>query len=78
MNELTMLFFLCALAMFVLIYVFKNDNAVSWIAFFLSVCSIGQTITDTTVEGMEIVLLIVPMLYVFLMSGLSAMRRKAM
>ena len=78
MNELTMLLFICALGLFALMYVLKKDPSVSWIAFFVSICSIGQSITDTTLEDMEMVLLIVPMLYVFFMSGLSAMYRKVL
>lgn len=77
MNELTMLMFVCALGMFVLMYILKKDNAVAWIAFFMSICSMGQSITDTTLDEMEMVLLVVPMLYVMFMSGLSAMYRKA-
>lgn len=78
MNELTMLLFICAIGLFVLTYILRRDGAISWMALFVSVCSIGQTIIDTTLADMEIVLLVVPMFYVMLMSGLSAMKRRPM
>lgn len=78
MNELTILLFICALGIFIVSYILRKDNAISWIAFFISICSIGQTITDTTLDELETALLVVPMLYCMFMSGLSAMYRRVM
>lgn len=77
MNELTVILFICALGLFILMYVLKNTS-ISWIAFFISICSIGQTITDTSLVETETILMVVPILFVFFMSGLSAMYRKVL
>ena len=71
MNELTMILFIVTLALFVIGLVVKR-NPINWLAFFMSVCSIGQTITDVTLNETELVLLIIPTFYVLLMSGWSA------
>lgn len=78
MNELTMLLFLCSLGLFILTYVLRKDTAVPWMALFVSVCSIGETLMDRSLGDMEIVLLVVPTFYIMLMSGLSAMNRRPM
>ena len=71
MNELTMILFIVTLALFVIGLIVKR-NPINWLAFFMSVCSIGQTITDVTLNETELVLLIIPTFYVLLMSGWSA------
>lgn len=78
MNELTILLFVCSLGLFILTYVLRRDTAISWMALFVAVCSIGQTIMDKSLGDLEVVLLVVPTFYIMLMSGLSAMYRKPM
>ena len=71
MNELTLVLFIVAMALFVIGIIVKR-NPINWLAFFLSICSIGQTITDTTLSDTELVILIIPAFYVALMAGWSA------
>lgn len=74
MNELTVLLFVCALGLFVLMFILRKDTAISWMTMFVSVCSMGQTLTDGTLEDMQVVLLVIPAFYVMLVSGLATMR----
>lgn len=71
MNELTLVLFVITLTLFVVGLVVKK-NPINWLAFFVSVCSIGQTVTDYSLTETELVLLIIPAFYVLLMSGWSA------
>ena len=71
MNELTLVLFVITLTLFVVGLIVRK-NPIYWLAFFVSVCSIGQTITDYSLTETELVLLIIPAFYVLLMSGWSA------
>lgn len=75
MTELTILLFIMAIGLYVMLLYSKRIEMV-WLTFFMSVCSFGQTLSDTTLESMEVTILIVPMFYVLLMSGLYVMRGK--
>ena len=71
MNELTLVLFIVTLSLFVIGLIVRR-NPINWLAFFLSICSIGQTITDEALTETELVILIIPAFYVMLMSGWSA------
>lgn len=71
MIELTLVLFLATIALFI-IGILAKRNPINWLAFFLSVCSICQALTDETLTETELVLLMVPAFYVMLMSGWSA------
>lgn len=75
MTELTILLFIMAIGLYVMLLYSKRIELV-WLTFFMSVCSFGQTLSDITLESMEATILIVPMFYVLLMSGLYVMRGK--
>lgn len=73
MNELTVLLFVCAIGLWVLMFILKKDSSIAWMTMFVSVCSMGQTLTDNTLEDMQVVLLVIPAFYVMLTSGLAMM-----
>lgn len=71
MNELTMVLFVVTLALFVIAYIVKVE-AINWLTFFTSICSIGQTVSDLAVDDTELVIMMMPLIYVMFMSGWSA------
>lgn len=75
MTELTILLFIMAIGLYVLL-LYSRRIEIVWLTFFLSICSFGQTLNDTTLDSMEIALLIIPVFYVLLMSGLYVARGK--
>ena len=66
MSDLTLLLFVAALGLFLAIYVLKRSEIV-WMAFFVSICSFGQSVTDTSLDSFEMGLLAAPMLYIIVM-----------
>lgn len=72
MDEITLMLVICAIGLFIVSYVLKKDRAISWLTFFVSICSIGQTIMDDSLEELQTMMLIVPVFYVFMISGLNA------
>lgn len=75
MTELTILLFIMAIGLYVMLLYSKRIEVV-WLTFFMSICSFGQTVSDTTLESMEMVLMALPVFYVLLMSGLYVARGK--
>lgn len=71
MNELTIVIFLATLALFVITYIVQKRE-LNWLTWFLSVCSIGMSVTDETITNVEMIILVVPMFYIFMMSGWGA------
>ena len=66
MSDLTLLLFVAALGLFLAIYVLKRSEIV-WMAFFVSICSFGQSVTDSSLDSFEMGLLAAPMLYIIVM-----------
>lgn len=75
MTELTILLFIMAIGLYVML-LYSRRIEIVWLTFFLSICSFGQTLNDTTLDSMEVALLIIPVFYVLLMSGLYVARGK--
>lgn len=73
MNELTIILFVITLAIYVISLIVKK-NDLNWMATFLAIISIAQTVLDESVASPENILLIAPMFYVMLISGVTAMR----
>lgn len=71
MNELTVVIFLAVLAIFVINYVVQKRE-LNWLTWFMSVCSIGCTVTDEALSDMQMTIMVVPMFYVFMVSGWAA------
>lgn len=72
MGELTVLMLIFAIGLYVVSLILKR-NDISWLSFFMSICSIGATLSDETLTNEEITLTIMPVFFVMLMSGLTAM-----
>lgn len=71
MNELTMLLFMLTVGLFVVSIIVKK-NPINWLTFFVSICSVCQSISDMTLDDTDMVILIVPTFYILLMSGWSS------
>lgn len=61
-----------AIGLYVLSLILRR-NDLSWLSFFMSICSIGATLSDETLTTDDMVLCITPVFFVMLMSGLQAM-----
>lgn len=72
MGDITVLMLIFAIGLYVLSLVLRR-NDLSWLAFFMSICSIGATLSDETLTTDDMVLCITPVFFVMLMSGLQAM-----
>jgi len=68
MNEITLVLFLCGLFLFVVSYIVRQ-NQIHWLTFFVSICSICQSIFDESLTQEELAILVAPMLFVLFMSG---------
>lgn len=63
MSDLTLLLFVAAIGLFLAMYVLKKSE-VAWMTFFVSICSFGQSVTDSSLDTFEMGLLAAPMLYI--------------
>lgn len=54
------------------ILLFKRKE-VAWLSVIVAVCSVGATILDQTLADNELILMIIPVIFVLLMSGLRVM-----
>lgn len=70
-----MLLFIMAIGLFVML-LYSKRTEVAWLTFFMAVCSFGQTISDVTLDSMEVVILMAPVFYIVLMSGIYVARGK--
>ena len=71
MNELTIILFAAALAFYILTWFVKRPEP-NWMAFFMSICAIGGILMDDTITETETVVMILPLFYAMVMSGLSS------
>lgn len=71
MGELTILMLIFAIGLYVLSLILKRTD-LHWLTFFISICSIGTTLTDEVLTNDEVVMAVVPVFYVMLMSGVRA------
>lgn len=67
MDVLTIIMFVMVIALYVLSLVVKRTE-LTWGVVFLSVCGIGQALSDTTLVNNELIILVVPMFFCFLES----------
>lgn len=72
MGDITVLMLIFAIGLYVLSLILRR-NDLSWLSFFMSICSIGATLSDETLTTDDMVLCITPVFFVMLMSGLQAM-----
>lgn len=78
MNELTIILFVAALAIYILTWFVKRQEP-NWMAFFMSICAIGGILMDDTMTETETVVMILPLFFAMIMSGLNSwggMRRR--
>lgn len=71
MNELTIILFVAALGFYVITWFVKRQEP-NWMTFFLSICAMGAILLDETLSETETVVMILPLFYVMVMSGLSS------
>ena len=71
MNELTIILFAAALGVYVLTWFVKRPEP-NWMAFFMSICAMGAILMDDTMQETETVVMILPLFYAMVMSGLSS------
>lgn len=60
-----------AIGLYVLSLILRRRD-LSWLTFFMSICSIGATLTDDALTNDEMVMAILPVFFVMLMSGIQA------
>ena len=78
MNELTIILFAAALAFYILTWFVKRPEP-NWMAFFMSICAMGGILMDESMQETETVILILPLFFAMIMSGLNSwggMRRR--
>ena len=71
MIELTIILFAAALGFYVLTWFVKRQEP-NWMTFFVSICAMGAILMDDTMQEAETVVMILPLFYVMIMSGLSS------
>lgn len=63
--------YVAALVFYILTWFVKRQEA-NWMGFFMSIVAIAAIIMDKTLTENEIAILIIPMFYVMIMTGLGA------
>ena len=71
MQELMIVIYVAALVFYILTWFVKRQEA-NWMGFFMSIVAIAAIIMDKTLTENEIAILIIPMFYVMIMTGLGA------
>ena len=71
MNELTIILFVAALAFYILTWFVRRPEP-NWMTFFMSICAIGGILMDDTMQEAETIVMILPLFYVMVMSGLNS------
>lgn len=71
MQELMIVIYVAALVFYILTWFVKRQEA-NWMGFFMSLMAIAAIIMDKTLSEDEITILILPMFYVMIMTGLGA------
>lgn len=68
---MTIILFVAALGFYVITWFVKRQEP-NWMTFFLSICAMGAILLDETLSETETVVMILPLFYVMVMSGLSS------
>lgn len=71
MFELTMVFFLLTLGIYILTFVVKRVE-MQWLGFFVAICSMCLTLTEETLDQNESIILVVLAFFIMLMTGRKA------
>lgn len=71
MQELMIVIYIAALVFYILTWFVKRQEA-NWMGFFMSLMAIAAIIMDKTLSEDEVTILILPMFYVMIMTGLGA------
>jgi len=72
MEEVTIMLFIMTVALFVLATVFSDRNALHWLTFFVSICSIAADVVDTTMDELTMTILVAITAFPMLVSGWNA------
>lgn len=72
MNELTVILFVIGIGLYV-IGIMSKKVGINYLCFFTCICSVGQTLTDSTLTDNEQILMVVSIFYPLLMSGWYAL-----
>ncbi len=71
MFELTMVFFLLTLGIYILTFVVKRVE-MQWLCFFVAICSMCLTLMEETLDQNESIILVVLAFFIMLMTGRKA------
>lgn len=72
MNELTVLFFMLSIALYLARYFLRtNPEKVNWLTFFTSIVAMCSILTDTTLVSDEMIFMLVPVIFIVLMCGVT-------
>ena len=77
MNELTVLFFMLSIGLFLVRYFLKEADKVNWLTFFTSMIGICCVLSDESLIGDDMIFMLVPMIFVVMMCGVTVITHKS-
>lgn len=73
MEDITIILLVASILLYLVTIILPKRMEIVWLAVIVSVCSMGGIILDNTVVDQELALLLIPNIFILLMSGLKAM-----